>query len=257
MEKYKLIKEYPGSPILDTIIEFKNGKCYAHFKPKLTDDDELNSIGDSEILNYKEFWKEIIKKDYEILSYYDNVNDKYYKPNSQLKDCWCACDGKKPFYKEEQLHLCKIYSIKRLSDGEIFTVSDDTNLGKIEEFNITNHHSILNIKIFGISTHGWYNLSRINHKFKQPLFITEDGVSIFENDTFYYVDQYWQIGVGICNNLIFNKLKDYKEFSTKERAQEYIYNNKPKYSVNDIKDAYFHKSGNTIFDLLDKLRQFK
>lgn len=50
--KYKLIKTYPGSPPLDTVIYFKhNGFWYAD------SDREFTAFGCSHVLDYPEFWQ--------------------------------------------------------------------------------------------------------------------------------------------------------------------------------------------------------
>ena len=70
-------------------------------------------------------------------------------------------------------------------------------------------------------------------KVKEALFITEDGVEIFTNQLFYHVDSNWSINTGkTTDNFI--KLKGYKEFSTKKAAEDWIINNKPCLSINDI-----------------------
>ena len=72
------------------------------------------------IENYPEFWEEIKEKEYEILSFMDkniifNLSDKVYQPNADIDfDCglkYC-------------LNNFKIHSIRRLSDGEVFTLGD-------------------------------------------------------------------------------------------------------------------------------------
>lgn len=77
------------------------------------------------------------------------------------------------------------------------------------------------------------------------LFRTEDGVDIYENGTFWFIDNYhnnWHLKFWDCkimssiNNdiYLFDKLK----FSTRKAAQEYIYLNKPCLSINDIVKVY-------------------
>ena len=238
MRKFKLIKEYPGCGSLGRIWEMYKGY-----------------LGDYH--NQPEFWEEIIEKDYEILSFW---NKEFKHLITQPFPGYTKNDY------ENNSSPWNIHSVKRLSDGEIFTIGDiilhkndvTTKLGIIEKFHILSNKTLGKCNGLWFKTNN-YNIPMcyVDHKFKQLSFITEDGVNIFKNDTFYHVDPYWQIGVGICDNVVFTKLKGYKEFSTKEKAQGYIYNNKPEYSLNDIKDAYFHKTGNSIVDLLDKLKQFK
>ena len=66
-----------------------------------------------------------------------------------------------------------------------------------------------------------------------PLFKTEDGVEIFEDNYFCDVDPCWVISRRICGKE-FEPLKDYKYFSTKEAARNYVNMNKPLYSKKDI-----------------------
>jgi hypothetical protein len=123
MKHYKLIKKYPGSPELGTIVNENS----SHNLYKLCIDEP-------------EFWQEIVQKDYEILLYYNQ---------NQIK------------------------SIKRLSDGEIFTVGD--------RYKTTDYKEIKTIGSMDISLgklmirpleYGYSELSEIQHV-KQPLFTTE------------------------------------------------------------------------------------
>jgi hypothetical protein len=61
-KKYRLIKKYPGSLELGTIIYINDDKCYC--------DKSGGLLGEKDIvLNYPEFWGEIVEKNYEILSF--------------------------------------------------------------------------------------------------------------------------------------------------------------------------------------------
>jgi hypothetical protein len=86
MKKYKLIKEYPGSPKLATELTPKVDK---------ENTDTNNFYWEGSWFNpndFSEYWEEVLQKDYEILR-------------------TCPIVG-------------TIYSVKRLSDGEVFTVGD-------------------------------------------------------------------------------------------------------------------------------------
>ena len=117
MKTYKLIKVYPGSPGLgyigiysDNPLEDKASIYFLKVVPKF----------------HPEFWEEIVEKEYEILSFIHNgdygvpeetiISIKNYRLDSDIQflrqghyidsSCW------------------NIYSIKRLSDRETFTVGD-------------------------------------------------------------------------------------------------------------------------------------
>lgn len=65
-------------------------------------------------------------------------------------------------------------------------------------------------------------------------FKTDDGVLIHDGDTFYHVNLHFVIGKGRA--IAYSEFRDdYKHFSTKEKAEEYVEQNKPKYSENEVK----------------------
>jgi len=81
----------------------------------------------------------------------------------------------------------KIHSVKRLSDGEVFTVGDKMDVdmtagtnGNISSFKVEN----LGIKV-GIRESGFHSLQSCKHK-KPVLFTTHDGVDIYDEDTKLY-----------------------------------------------------------------------
>lgn len=177
MRKFKLIKEYPGSPKLGYIFEmYKGYKGDYHEQP--------------------EFWEEIIEKSYEILSIISPTGV-VYKKDSQIKDAFCYEDGKAPFFYIKMLEF-KIQSVKRLSDGEIFTVGDSVEYEDekyhIGEIKIDNNK----IKIkFATGFYVWLEMNDGNlyqlKKCKKPLFTTEDGVEIFEGDKCWFIDDNFTI----------------------------------------------------------------
>jgi hypothetical protein len=140
-----------------------------------------------------------------------------------------------------------IHSVKRLSDGEVFTVGDKTDYGVIKKF-ILEKDNVLEI-YFSPDFYDGNILNKIK-KIKQPLFTTEDGVDIFEGDYYHLV--YFEKGrVGLPKGTdlftvsITHKAEalgkeetwstNCKFFSKKEAAEEYILLNKPCLSINDIR----------------------
>lgn len=239
MSKYRLIKEYPGSPEVGYEIEEKNHwgnwgyflNCFPLYPEK-----------------YPEFWEKVVKKDYEILSFIQE---------SGITDLWTKFDcgwGRnfkgicftEPYKLEEILNnpLYKIYSVKRLSDGEIFTIGEKTTDGIITKFEILDN--VLIVFIFDIT---WIKLDLIQ-KAKQPLFTTTDGVDIYKGDIVYPVTawfEYSSITAGEKTLLLF---PNRKFFSTKEKALDYIIMNKPCLSIKDVNLAIGEKY---ISDILEKL----
>jgi hypothetical protein len=231
--KYKIIKEYPGSPSLGCVIN-------------------KETLNWSAIKNYSEFWEEVIEKDYEILSILIRRSDKHQQTivSSTDSDDYITslinCDGN------------SIHSIKRLSDGEIFTIGDNVKSSTCNVPNTILSIELINNKIRVYPRNSFYYLNDVK-KVKQPLFKTEDGVDIFESDKTYYVfndlthqcnssfQNKWEVLGGYVQNYNFNKGNEYyKVFSTKEKAEEYIVNNKPCLSLNDyysLFDDYIRDNG--------------
>ncbi len=190
-------------------------------------------------------WEEIVEKDYQILSYYDKANECYYKPDSQLKGKWCKRDGEAPFFTEDKLtDYCNIHSIKRLSDGEVFTIGDTVDGFFDKECIISSikFDCVDKLRLFYDKDCRNMNLSDAKHT-KQPLFTTEDGVEIFEENIPLFIvakDSYYLADVESSKS--YRNAEKWYWFSTKEKAQEYIDYNKPKYSLKDIESRL-----NTIY----------
>lgn len=115
MSKYKLIKCYPGSLELSTIVEYyPNWNMYGICN---------NCLYDKQLIeNNPEFWEKIIEKDYEILSFKIPGND-HWRVTLQtngMYDGWSAHHA----LNESRKGNWSIYQVRRLSDGEIFTVGD-------------------------------------------------------------------------------------------------------------------------------------
>lgn len=214
MKKYKLIKEYPGSLSLGTIVSSEN-------KTDLWK-------GTNYYDKYPEYWEEVIEveKDYEILSY--------------LKKGSTTCTTTKRRGGESHEEFWNIHSVKRLSDGEVFTVGDRVKMythGPIKTIETITTNSIRSTLKEGV----WFTYnsgsSHMDHAIKQtqPIFLTHDGKDIFEGDKVWYVNK---------ENFYHDYIKAYPEvkfnsdirayFLTEEEAKKYIIENKPALSIKDI-----------------------
>lgn len=212
MKKYKLIKDYPNCPInVGTIVKWD-----IVAEEYVTDLLPANEgFKEDTVEKFPEFWEEVKESEFEIL-------DRKYIPGHR-------CSGTPEL-------MWEIISIKRLKDNKIFTIGDlcypknkPVNCGKITGFDILENGS------FRIaSRYKWYlGINDIEHSKPKPLFTTEDGVDIFEGDYYYNIYQ-----MQICSKLVAkNKIKEGSlVFSTKEKAEEYIEMNEPKFSKQEILD---------------------
>jgi len=147
-------------------------------------------------------YEKVEDKEYEILSFKDNEG-KIWKADTQLKDCWCCHNEIIPFYQEKQLLVFKgfdIYSIERLSDGEVFTVGNKLVLSKymlgekflsIDKIYFNEHDQLSFSTIRSQAPKAFvFGISDLNYKrYKKPLFTTKDGVDIYKGDKYWF---YWK-----------------------------------------------------------------
>lgn len=223
-KKYKLIKKYPGSPKLGTTVKY----IYVGMNDRNVYGGENGGLYNGEYVeNQPEFWEEIIDKNYEVLSYKGALSEDIYT---------FASTGNYKDMKNNKADILSfpnnynIHSIKRLSDGEVFTVGDrignNTQEGVILRLRVTNDNRFQ----FSCSEKdGWCEFEGYN-KIKQPLFKTEDGVEIFVNDIFWYVGDTFNV----CETKCLWNFSRLKTFSTKEAAEEYVKMNKPEFSRKQV-----------------------
>jgi len=248
-KKYKLIKTYPSSPELGKIIDLSTIKT-----------DTLKICGykncpfgyweifKSDLENNPEFWEEVIEEEYEILSFKNSKKNEFYNRLSNGNYYYESSDNGVSLYSMLNFGYCVangyfiIHSVKRLSDGEIFTIGDkvDSSIASVGKNKNLIGFKIINDRLkVKFSNLGYYPLSTIV-KSKQPLFTTEDGVGLYENDSAYLV---YDLGIpyySTChkdNNYFSQLYEGIKVFSTKEAAEEYMLMNKPYLSINDVKEA--------------------
>jgi hypothetical protein len=205
--KYKLIKLLP----------FENSPKIGYIsQPHLSQKDEdhyWNGLWFNPE-NYPEFWQPVVEKNYEILSLVASEKNPQHKKGSKFlhnKD-----------YKFKNMHPTEfwdIFSVKRISDNKIFTIGDF-------------YEDLIIEKMF-MSVAGDI-LTTYKPKIKKPLFTTEDGVDIFEGDYSYGVHNSKFDIVAIKHINTVYVTDNFIEFSTKEKAEEYIIDNKPCLSVNDV-----------------------
>lgn len=178
-----------------------------------------------DIEGYPEFWEEIKEKEWEIIT-----------AKIHTATVRCDIDG------IQCISGWEIKSIKRLSDNTIFSLGDKIKM--IDHANDKAPELITKIELNRegvpcLFTNTFHN-NGINI-FKaikcEKLLTSEDGVDMYQNDTFWHVDSYFGIGKGYLKSNEFNPLISYKHFSTEKAAKDWIELNQPKYSLQDIKNA--------------------
>jgi hypothetical protein len=222
MRKFRLIKEYPGSPKLNTEVETDGNKILykgVH-----------STLLIKEVTNFSEFWQEVIEKEYEILSIKGFLRE--IKKSDFINDGWIQFLNNN---KDSEIH-----SVKRLSDGEIFTIGDEVKhrnvCNKLDSCNILDIY-IAGNKLLITTANFNTNICMLDKITKKPLFTTEDGVDIFKNDICWVVNSNNYALYKWTNPINTVIIDDEKYFSTIEAAKDYILMNKPCLSINDLMKA--------------------
>lgn len=164
-----------------------------------------------------------------------------------------------------------IKAVKRLSDGQIFTIGDQIeNMGlsaKIIRFEYDVEDN--DLLIHGEGHLNSFSNCRIKHLLKyqepRPFFITEDGKELFnKEDKVYSVcpakGGTWQIcelNAGYLHHSInnFGGYKAWKHFSSPEARDQYILENKPVLSYNDVMNMDHAGNGKYLAITEERLRQ--
>jgi hypothetical protein len=240
MRKFKLIKKYPSLPTdWENNMEVGTGDRVLDYSPCSSKYFDFK-ISNREVENYPEFWEEI-KEFPKILAFrsqqlntiYERKGEYFFekdKNTGSLTEYFLL----QPFYE--------IYQVQTES-GEILTIGDKVtwhhkdlrNLPycTINKFVFINEVLKIVYKELPSSTHGFYSDL---HKYKELLFTTEDGVEIFEGDTFFFILEDWKV-IENTNGKLYGHTETKPRFSTKKAAEKWIDENKPMFSKKQINYA--------------------
>lgn len=208
--------------------------------------------------------KQSKSKGYEILSFknqqgdiYELTGEGWYKNSAYSLE---HTEWRTAEYILEKCPHVFIHSIRRLSDGEVFTVGDEIGWGIAGNYET-------NLKGFFISNDGnlfieyrhddfgsevdFEKAVRLHKKQKKPLFTTEDGVDIYEGGKYWYVSRAYDAVP--CKADKGYKLFESRTFSTQEAAEEYILFNKKTLSLNDLIEALGIRKDYRIFERLKQV----
>ena len=241
--EYKLIKTYPNSPELNTVVTESSILAGVH-----------------EVTSFPEFWKKIVKKEYEILSL---ITHSFIAITTSKIDIEAFEAGHVSTAK------FTIHSVRRLSDNEVFTVGDKVKVdfkSTIKGFKIDKTYIQPGISVF---TNGYivddFNNCCLSYIQKDtPIFTTHDGVDIYETDNFVIINKnsLELVDDGKLKSIsyiqkryrIWDGSDGYLQFSTKEVAIDYIIMNKPCLSIKDITESTNFKFQTVIEELKKKVK---
>lgn len=241
MKKFKLIQIYPGSPKLGTVLTPKVDEENTNTNNFYSEGSWFNPN------DFSEYWEEVIEKDYEIVAMkiYKGIILEFkdgicVKRSDEISPNSTTCLKK---ILEQQPPEDFIYSVKRLSDGEVFTVGDYFDVG-------VGSRAIKSIwvdedgHIRFTHENGGYDSSfeawtfSVAKKTSPVIFTTDDGVGMRKGDIYYFVDIDGS-SVDMRSTTQFSvKVSGYAYFSTQEKAVHYLIRNKPCLSIDDIERVF-------------------
>jgi hypothetical protein len=219
MKKYKLIKKYPGSDPVGTIVIGKGEDGWYSKGPGGKTYDWTH------VVHCPEYWEEVIEKDYEILSY--------------IKKGSKTCTTTKRRGGENHEKYWNIHSVKRLSDGEVFTVGDRVKVSEHGSIKTITEIIINNSPLGkeGIWLRYHSGSSHLTHaiKQKQPIFLTHNGKDIFVGDRIVWVNKDSLLhGVFTADFSSLFCSKQHVYFISAVDAQDYIIENKYALSIKEF-----------------------
>jgi hypothetical protein len=225
--KYKLIKCYPNSPKLDTIIE---RNLIAGIENNWYIVEGNNKYFFTDLLapeHYSEFWEKIEEKN------------------------WVITGG-----KVHAAGYSLITQVTRLPDYTKFEIGDKVHNPKClsQKFTIERFYLDCN-NIHMLAGPGHIGIHKIEH-YKEPLFVTEDFVEICPGDTYWCVNNaphLWSCFAQTAKDRT-QLNKTVKAFSTLDLALKYIKDNKPTFTKKELLDI-INLDGDDYTDgeALDKL----
>ena len=247
MNYYKLIQKYPSLPS-DWEVGMAVGQgdrgVQGGFSPCNAKYSDNKRIPLNEVVSNPDYWELVEVQNFEILSI-SFGDDIYVKTGETIRDFPSTnivnvfrSEGKVGLVTDARIqnegkYNTAINSVKRLSDGTVFTVGDIVVRHKDENCLIPNstHRTISSIYL-GTSNDIRFNAENGDNAFmlelfshvKKPLFTTFDGVDIFEGDTWWYV-KLSNLKVNQTSTTRYagptSQKSDVVRFSTEEAANSY------------------------------------
>jgi hypothetical protein len=248
MKEYKLVKFYPSLPK-----DWKEGMIvglgdwYYDYSP-CSGNYRHKFIHKSEIENNPEYWQEVIKTNYEILCFRSNgPSQRIANVIDNLVYGTCCEEGFIPnvelVLKWVALETWEVYQVKRLSDGELFTIGDNVRPSNVSPVDYRGFKKITRIDIDNEGCTicmGHTYFSRYVQdvtRDKLVLMTTNDNVNLSLEDSYWYIDIDYEISKKmICSTQDLNK--GIARFSTKEKCDEYINSKKVLFTTEDGVDVY-------------------
>ena len=148
-------------------------------------------------------------------------------------------------------HNWYIAKVKRLPDGVVFSVGEEVGSKHFSKDKIVLFYIIENDMWVRFESGGeceLYWLSKLPER--KALLITEDGVAIHNDDSVHYCNiKDWDVSA-VYSLFEYRPEPNYKYFSTKEKAEEYVLNNRPLLSINDVKSCEHYDTSMGTYNMM-------
>jgi hypothetical protein len=240
--KYKLIKAFPGRKEVGLEVTFGDwgltGECYQGKVVNTT-----VRYSKEAIENFPEFWKKIGPFDYEILKI-EKGSVIYIKNALGSFDTVCT----KLIDYEEIISMPEIVitQVKRLSDGVVFSIGDrivvqythQETKRNIRKFTLSDSDAdqiLVSIDdAFDKSYSGGNGCAlSVCHPYTNPvLFVSEDGVEMYEGDSYYYIGLDLQV---VHLNPPTTVPVPFPKYKSKDRAETFLFEQTKLLSIADLK----------------------
>lgn len=210
MRKFKLIKEYPGSPELGIICEERNNKssfCYYYEGEKNV------GILKNEVENQPEYWEEVVEDKCLFKGLFFNA-DGSFETIIRLSDQvhFSVGDWFYPSSKSSEPNI--ILELRYISNGE-FRVFGSNSCVPLDWITPTKNKAE-QYELSGNMLYSWDKVWGVHNKSFKKKFVKygreEDGIPVY----------------------IASIEENCKWFTSKEKAEDYILMNKKRLSVNDV-----------------------
>lgn len=254
MKRYRLRKWYPTLPK-----DWEEGIVLAlHNKRKVYVEEHRAesgitgfSVARKEVEENPDFWTKV-KENYEVVKVRLNNSDKtiitYKKGEPVHRTDPMPIDKTVPLYQALKNKANDIYSVRRLKDGQIFSIGDlaKNHMDNVEE--ITGFKSYDGGETLYVCFRVVQSfLENTIHEDQVHLFTTVDGVDIFKGDKSWAVDTVtFEIEPRSPSHYAGDSNR-FKYFSTKETAERWITYNKPRYSMKQVDEALKVFTGHANF----------
>lgn len=251
--EYKLLEVYPGLPEdWEKGMLVEPGDLENSYAPVEYSKYPHKWILAKQVENYPKFWEKVIEPDYEILSFI-NLRGETKTKDSNGHFSWDGIEGASPCTLEYELSTKNkfIHSVKRLSDGAVYTVGDTACLKNwadeqwvIVSIEIHNDEMILFRTREG-EERWWEDLhAKLESVEGAPLLTTEDGHKIYQEELELYgvcTKGSWEQRMIIARGWV-TFSDSWKVFYSKEERDEYREENQPRYSMKQVRELVNHWS---------------